>query len=120
MAGNTALDSWAVQCWAKTTSSRSKAASSSDSTSAQQPLQQQQPLSTNSSKSVQDRLGGVSQRLQSLVHFLTPKQEGDIGDVLMMSLSMAVLIFFSMQLYRLYAYAYFHAGSYQTMMDMMQ
>ncbi|WIA08856.1 hypothetical protein OEZ85_008277 [Tetradesmus obliquus] len=83
-------------------------------------LQQQQPLATNSSKSVQDRLGGVSQRLESLVQFLTPKQEGDIGDVLMMSLSMAVLIFFSMQLYRLYAYAYFHAGSYQTMMDMMQ
>jgi hypothetical protein len=46
--------------------------------------------------------------------------QGDLGDVLMMSLSMAVLIYFSMQLYRLYAYAYFHAGSYQTMMDMMQ
>lgn len=37
----------------------------------------------------------------------------------MMSISMAVLIYFSMQLYRLYAYAYFHASSYSMVMDMM-
>ena len=45
--------------------------------------------------------------------------QGDAGDLFMMCLSMAVLIYLSMQLYRLYAYAYFTAGSYQTMVDMM-
>jgi hypothetical protein len=45
--------------------------------------------------------------------------QGDMMDVLLMSTSMAVLIYMSMQLYRVYAFAYYHMGDYQTMMDMM-
>ena len=39
-------------------------------------------------------------------------------DILLMSTSMAVLIYMSMQLYRVYAFAYYHMGDYQTLMDM--
>lgn len=46
--------------------------------------------------------------------------QGDAGDLFMICLSMAVLVYMSMQLYRLYAYAYFSMDHYQTMMDMMK
>eukprot|EP00775_Hariotina_reticulata_P005647 gene5647-5886_t len=67
-----------------------------------------------------DRLAGLSKWFSSTVDHLTPKQEGDLGDVLMMSLSLAVLVYLSMQLYRLYAYAYFSASHYQALQDIMQ
>jgi hypothetical protein len=57
--------------------------------------------------------------VEALVSFLTPKQEGDAGDLFMMSLSMAVLVYMSMQLYRLYVYAYFTMDHYQNVIDMM-
>lgn len=45
--------------------------------------------------------------------------QGDVGDLFMICLSMAVLVYLSMQLYRLYVYAYFTMDHYQNMMDMM-
>lgn len=58
----------------------------------------------------------MQQRLESVVHYLTPKQEGDAGDVLMIGISMAVFIYLAMQMYRLYFYVYLQMG----VMDMMQ
>lgn len=41
---------------------------------------------------------------------VTPRAEGDAADCLLMSASVAVLIWLSMQLYRVYAYSYYMAG----------
>jgi hypothetical protein len=40
-------------------------------------------------------------------------------DVVMMCVSTAVFVYLSMQMYRLYAYAYYHAEAYRQLTDMM-
>lgn len=116
-----------LQCQAKTTSSRKTTGSnSSDSARAGQSTvsntasdEAPRPCisSTKRPAVVQDK--SFQERVEALVSFLTPKQEGDAGDLFMMSLSMAVLVYMSMQLYRLYVYAYFTMDHYQNVIDMM-
>jgi hypothetical protein len=45
--------------------------------------------------------------------------QGDIMDIVMMCVSTAVFVYLSMQMYRLYAYAYYHAEAYRQLTDMM-
>lgn len=42
--------------------------------------------------------------------------QGDVGDVVMMSLSMAVLVYMSMQLYRLFWFASLYSASRDVML----
>lgn len=116
-----------VQCQAKTTSSRKTSSSkSSDSSTAASSTDNaatsggvQQPITTSTRKPTAPEAKSVQERFEAFVSFLTPKQEGDAGDLFMICLSMAVLVYMSMQLYRLYAYAYFTMDHYQTVVDLM-
>eukprot|EP00884_Botryococcus_braunii_P010839 jgi/Botrbrau1/19757/Bobra.0124s0010.1 len=47
--------------------------------------------------------------------FLMPRERGDMRDVMLMSVSLAVLVYLSMQLYRVYAMLYYAAGLHPIM-----
>lgn len=116
-----------VRCQAKTTSSRNTRNSKSGDSSAANGAAPERGLEsyTSQNASSNKRPAAASskslrERFNDILGYLTPKQEGDIGDVFMICLSMAVLVYLSMQLYRLYVYAYFTLNNYQNMMDMMR
>jgi hypothetical protein len=55
-------------------------------------------------------IADVGRHCDRVLAVLTPKQEGDMMDVVLCSVSMMVFVYTAMQLYRLYAWSYYMAG----------
>jgi hypothetical protein len=102
----------ALAATGKTTSGGSRSSKTTNGRDSPPPRVEHSAKSSNSS-----RARGLPQRAQrvlsDLADLLTPKQAGDTADVLLMSVSMAVLVWLGMQMYRLFFFTALYTAAEQ-------